>query len=173
MFIKRNALDLGELTVSPYPKNPKCLGPNLVYKTRHNTNYGHQSEVYAMHICRLNLVLLGSGSVERIEEEDDGGGELHFLLSPSLDELGGRRRCLPMATRRRRTGGTSLRTSVAMGRNSSVARVVTSTAPDPPAQALFSPTCLDAGGEARRIEGSAPGDVVASALMEEAEVSLR
>jgi hypothetical protein len=35
--------------------------------------------------------------------------------------------------------------------------------PRPPSQALFSPTCLDAGGEARWIEGSAPGDVVASA----------
>jgi hypothetical protein len=35
--------------------------------------------------------------------------------------------------------------------------------PRPPSQALFSPTCLDAGGEARRIEGSAPGDAVASA----------
>jgi hypothetical protein len=114
-----------------------------------------------MDIYRSNLVLLGSGSVERIEEEDDD--ELRFLLSPSLDELGGRRRRLPMATLRQRAGGTSLPTSVAVGRDSSVARAVTSTVPDPPAQALFSPTCLDAGGEARRIEGSAPGDAVASA----------
>ena len=73
-----------------YPENPKCLGPNLVYKTHDNTNYDHQSELYAMDICRSNLVLLGSGSVERIEEEDDDGDELRFLLSPSLDELGGR-----------------------------------------------------------------------------------
>jgi hypothetical protein len=51
-----------------------------------------------MDICRSNLVLLGSGSVERIEEEDDGGNELRFLLLPSLDEVGGRRRRLPMAT---------------------------------------------------------------------------
>jgi hypothetical protein len=145
-----------------YPENPKCLGPNPVYKTHHNTNYGHQSEVYAMDISRSNLVLLGSGLVERIEEEDDGDDELRFLLSPSLDELGGRRRRLPMATLQRRAGGTSLPTSVAVGRNSSVARAVTSTAPDPPAQALFSPTCLDAGSEAHRIEGSTPGDAAAS-----------
>ena len=116
-----------------------------------------------MHICRLNLVLLGSGSVERIEEEDDGGDELRFLLSPSLDELGGRRSRLPMATLRRRAGGTSLGTSIAVGRASSVASAASSTPPDPPPHARFSPTCLDAGGEARRIEGSAPGDAVASA----------
>jgi hypothetical protein len=24
-----------------FPENPKCLGPNLVYKRHHNTNYGH------------------------------------------------------------------------------------------------------------------------------------
>jgi hypothetical protein len=98
-----------------------------------------------------------------MEEEDDGGDELRFLLPPTLDELGGRQRRLSMATLRRRAGGTSLPTWVAVGRDSSVARVVTSTPPDPPAQALFSPTYLDAGGEARRIEGSAPGDAVASA----------
>ena len=126
-----------------------------------------------MDLCRSNLVLLGSGSVERIEEEDDGGDELRFLLSPSLDELGGRRSRLPMATLRRRAGGTSLPTSVAVGHDSSVARAVISTPTDPPAQALFSPTCLDAGGEARRIEGSTPGEAVVSARREEAEVSAR
>jgi hypothetical protein len=37
-------------------------------------------------------------------------------------------------------------------------------APRPPSQALLSPTyCLDAGDKARRIEGLAPGDAVASA----------
>jgi hypothetical protein len=87
--------------------------------------------------------------VERIEEEDDGDDELRFLLSPSFDEVGGRRRRLPMATLRRRAGGTSLPTSVAVGCDSSVAIAVISTLTDPPAQALFSPTCLDAGGEAR------------------------
>jgi hypothetical protein len=116
-----------------------------------------------MDLCRSNLVLCESGSVDRMEEEDDGGDELRFLLPTTLDELGERRRRLPMATLRRRAGGTSLPTWVAVGRDSSVARVVTSTPPDPPVQALFSPTCLDAGGATRRIEGSAPGDAVASA----------
>jgi hypothetical protein len=98
-----------------------------------------------------------------MEEEDDDGDELHFLLPATLDEVGGRRSRLPMATLQRRAGGTSLGTWFAVGRASSVARAVTSTPPDPPLHALFSPTCLDAGDEARRIEGSAPGDVVASA----------
>ena len=116
-----------------------------------------------MDLCRSYLGLRGSGSVDRIEDEDDGGDELRFLLPATLDEVGGRRSRLPMATLRRRAGGTSLGTSIAVGRASSVASVVTSTPPDPPPHALFSPTCLDAGGEARRIEGSAPGDAVASA----------
>jgi hypothetical protein len=145
-----------------YPTNPKCLGPNTVYKRHHNTNYGHQSVVYAMDLCRSNLVLHGSGSVERIEEEDDGDDELRFLLSLTLNEVGGRRMRLPMATLRWWAMGTSLPTWVAVGRDSSVARAVTYMPPNPPAQALFSPTCLDAGDEARRIEGLAPGDAVAS-----------
>jgi hypothetical protein len=61
-----------------------------------------------MDLCRSNLVLRGSGSVERMEEEDDGGDELRFLLPATLDEVGGRRRRLPMVTLRRRVGGTSL-----------------------------------------------------------------
>jgi hypothetical protein len=60
-----------------------------------------------------------------------------------------------------------------MGHDSSVARAVTATSTDPHVQALFSPTYLDAGGEARRIEGSAPGDAVVRAWREEAEVSSR
>jgi hypothetical protein len=60
-----------------------------------------------------------------------------------------------------------------VGRDSSVARPVTAPPLDPLAQALFSPTCLDSGGEARRIEGSAPVEAVASARREEAEVSVR
>jgi hypothetical protein len=78
-----------------------------------------------------------------------------------------------MVTLRRQAGGTSLPTSVAVGRESSVARAVTGTPTDPPAQALFSPTCLDAGGEARRIKGSAPEDAVASTWREDAKVSSR
>jgi hypothetical protein len=111
--------------------------------------------------------------VDRIEEEDDGGDELCFLLSPSLDEVGGRRSRLAMATLLRGAGGTSLPTSVVVGRSSSVARADTAPAPDLAAQALFSPTCLDAGGEARRIEGSAPGEAVAIVWREEAKVSTR
>jgi hypothetical protein len=53
-----------------------------------------------MDLCRSNLVLHGSGSVERIEEEDDGDDELRFLLSLTLNEVGGRRMRLPMATLR-------------------------------------------------------------------------
>jgi hypothetical protein len=101
--------------------------------------------------------------VDRIKEEDDGGEELLFLLPAALDEVSGRRRRLAMATLRRRAGGTSLGTSVAVGHASSVRSGVSSMPPDPPPHAHFSPTCLDAGGEARRLEGSAPGDAVASA----------
>jgi hypothetical protein len=115
-----------------------------------------------MDLCRSNLVLRGSGSVEQMEEEDDDGDKLRFLLPATLDGLGGRRRRLSMATLRRRARGTSLPTWVAVGRDSLVARAVTSTPLDLPSQALFSPTGLDAGGKARRIEGSAPGDVVAN-----------
>ena len=96
---QRKAMDLGELITSiTVNLNPKCPGQNTVYKTHRNTKYGHQSNVYALEICRSNLVLLGSGSVDRIEEEDDGGDELRFHLSPSLDEVGGRRSRLAMAT---------------------------------------------------------------------------
>jgi hypothetical protein len=116
-----------------------------------------------MDLCRSYLGLRGSGSVERMEEEDDDGDELRFLLPATLDEVGGRRSRLPMATLHRRAGGTSLGTWIAVGHASSVASVVTSTPPDPPPHVRFSPTCLDASGEARRIEGSAPGDAVASA----------
>jgi hypothetical protein len=35
-----------------------------------------------------------------MEEEDDGGDELRFLLLATLDEVGGRRSRLPMATLR-------------------------------------------------------------------------
>jgi hypothetical protein len=116
-----------------------------------------------MDLCRSYLGLRGSGSVDRIEEEDDGGDELLFLLPAALDEVGGRRRRLAMATLRRRAGGTSLGTSVAVGRTSSVRSGVSSTPPETPPHVRFLPTCLDAGGEARRLEGSAPGDAVASA----------
>jgi hypothetical protein len=101
--------------------------------------------------------------MERMEEEDDGGDELRFLLPATLDEVDGRRSRLPMATLQRRAGGTSLGTSIAVGRASSVASAASSTPPDSPPHAHFSPTCLDAGGEARRIEGSAPVDAVANA----------
>jgi hypothetical protein len=39
--------------------------------------------------------------------------------------------------------------------------------------AISTPSLLDADGEAHRIEGSAPGDAVASARREEADVSAR
>jgi hypothetical protein len=57
-----------------------------------------------MDLCRSYLGLRGSGSVERMEDEDDSGDELRFLLSATLDEVGGRRSRLPMATLRRRGG---------------------------------------------------------------------
>jgi hypothetical protein len=167
------ATDLGELITSITVNLQiweKCHGQNTVYKTHRNTKYRNQSNVYPIKICRSNLVLLGSGSVDQIEEEDDDGDELCFLLSPSLDEDGGRRSRLAMATLLRGAGGTSLPTSVAVGRSSSVATADTAPPPDPPVQALFSPTCLDADDEARRIEGSVSGDAVASARREEAEV---
>jgi hypothetical protein len=116
-----------------------------------------------MDLCRLYLGLRGSGLVERMEDEDDGGDELRFLLPATLDEVGGRRSRLPMATLWRRAGGTSLGTSIVVGRASSVASAASSTPADPPPHARFSPTCLDAGDEARRIEGSGPVDAVASA----------
>jgi hypothetical protein len=88
---QRKATDIGKLITSiTVNLNPKCHGRNTVYKTHRNTKYGHQSNVYAIKICRSNLVLLGFGSVDRIEEEDDDGDELRFLLSPTLDEDGGR-----------------------------------------------------------------------------------
>jgi hypothetical protein len=171
---QRKAMDLGELITSiTVNLNPKCPGQNTVYKTHRNTKYGHQFNVYAIKICRSNLVLLGSGSVDRIEEEDNGGDELRFLLSPTLDEDDGRQSHLAMATLLRGARRTSLPTSVAVGRSSSLARADTGPPPDPPAQALFSPSFLDAGSEARRIEGSTPGDAFASAWREEAEVSVR
>jgi hypothetical protein len=141
-----------------HPANSKCLAPNT-----ENTNYANESIVYVMDLCRSYLGLRGSGSLERMEDEEDDGEELRFLLSATLDEVGGRRSRLPMATLRRRAGGTSLGTSIAVGRASSVASVASSMSPDPPPHARFSPTCLDAGGEACRIEGSAPVDAVASA----------
>jgi hypothetical protein len=141
-----------------HPANPKCLAP----KTE-NTQYGNGSVVYAMDLCRSYLGLRGSGSVERMEDEDDGSDELRFLLPATLDEVGGRQSRLPMATLRRRARGTSLGTSIAVGRASSVASAASSTPPDPPPHGRFSPTCLDAGGEARRIEGSGLVDAVASA----------
>jgi hypothetical protein len=140
-----------------HPANPKCLAPNT-----ENTNYANESVVYTMDLCRSYLGLRGSGSVERMEDEEDGGDELRFLLPATLDEIGGRRSRLPMATLRRRAGGTSLGTSIAVGRASSVASAASSTPPDPSPHARFSPTCLDAGGKARRIEGSALVDAVAS-----------
>ena len=152
-FLNLNAPDLGENTPQTLTSLPEIQ----------RIQYGNESVVYAMDLCRSYLGLRGSGSVERMEEEDDGDDELRFLLPATLDEVGGRRSRLPMATLRRRAGGTSLGTSIAVGRASSVASVVTSTSPDPPPHARFSPTCLDAGGEARRIEGSAPEDAVASA----------
>jgi hypothetical protein len=76
-----------------------------------------------------------------------------------------------MATLLRGVGGTSLPTSVAVGCSSSLGRADTAPSPDSLAQALFSPSFLDAGGEARQIKGSAPGDAVASARREETEVS--
>jgi hypothetical protein len=145
-----NAPDLGENTPQTLTSLPQI-------------QYGNESVVYAMDLCRSYLGLRRSGSMDRIEEEDDGGDELLFLLPAALDEVGGRRSRLPMATLRRRAGGTSLGTSVAVGRVSSVRSAASSMPPDPPRHARFSPTCLDAGGEARRIEGSAPGDAVASA----------
>jgi hypothetical protein len=108
-----------------------------------------------MDLCRSYLALHGSASVDRIEEEDDGGDELLFLLPAAFDEVGGRRSLLPMATLRRRARGNWLGSSVAVGRASLVQSGASSTPPDPPPHARFSPTCLDAGGEARRIEGSA------------------
>jgi hypothetical protein len=149
-FLNFNAPDLGENTLTSLAEIQRI-------------QYGNESVVYAMDLCRSYLGLRGSGSVERIEEEDDGGDELLFLLSVALDEVGGRRSRLPMATLRRRAGGTSLGTSIAVGHASSVGNGARSTPPDPPPHAHFSPTCLDASGEARRIEGSAPGDAVASA----------
>jgi hypothetical protein len=116
-----------------------------------------------MDLCRSYLGLRGSGSVERMEDEDDDDDELRFLLPTTLDEVGGRRNRLPMATLRRRAGGTSLRTSIAVGRASSDASVASSTPTDPPKHARFSPTCFDADGKARRLEGSGPVDAVASA----------
>ena len=116
-----------------------------------------------MDLCRSYLALHGSASVDRIEEEDDGGDELLFLLPAALDEVGGRRSLLPMATLRRRAGGNWLGSWVVVGRAASVRRGASSTPADPPPHARFSPSCLDAGGEARRIEGSAPEDAVASA----------
>jgi hypothetical protein len=78
-----------------------------------------------------------------------------------------------MATILRGAGGTSLATALAVARSSSLARAATGPPPDPSAQPLFSPSFLDAGGEERRIEGSAPGDAVASVRREEADVSAR
>jgi hypothetical protein len=148
-----NGPDLGENT-------PQTLTP---LPQIHRIQYGNESVLYSTDLCRSYLGLRGSGSVDRIEEEDDGGDELLFLLPAALDEVGGRRSRLPMATLRRRAGGTSLGTSVAVGRASSDRSGASSTPPDPPPHARFSLTCLDAGGEARRLEGSAPGDAVASA----------
>jgi hypothetical protein len=59
-------------------------------KTHRITKYGHKSNVYAIKICRSNLVLLGFGVVHQIEEDDDNGEELRFLFSPTFDENGGR-----------------------------------------------------------------------------------
>jgi hypothetical protein len=101
--------------------------------------------------------------VDRIEEEDDGGDELLFLLPTAFDEVGGRRSLLPMATLRRRARGSWLGSWVVVGRVASVRRGASSTPTDPPPHGRFSPSFLDAGGEARRIEGSAPKDAVASA----------
>ena len=114
-------------------------------------------------LCSSYLAVRGSASVDRIEDEDDGGEEVLFLLPAAFDEVGGRRSLLPMATLRRRTGGSWLGSSVAVGRAASVPRGASSTPTDPPPHGRFSPSCLDAGGEARRIEGSAPEDAVASA----------
>ena len=111
--------------------------------------------------------------MDRIEDEDNGGDELLFLLPAAFDEVGGRRSLLPMATLRRRTGGSWLGSSVAVGRAASVPRVASSSPTDLPPHGRFSPSYLDAGGEARRIEGSAPEEAVASAGYECGEVSWR
>jgi hypothetical protein len=116
-------------------------------------------------LCSSYLAVRGSASVDRIEDEDDGGEEVLFLLPAAFDEVGGRRSLLPMATLRRRTGGTWL--------GSAVARGASSTPTDPPPHGRFSPSCLDAGGEARRIEGSGPEEAVASAGYECGELSWR
>jgi hypothetical protein len=124
-------------------------------------------------LCSSYLAVRGSASVDRIEDEDDGGEEVLFLLPAAFDEVGGRRSLLPMATLRRRTGGTWLGSAVTGGRAASVARGASSTPTDPPPHGRFSPSCLDAGGEARRIEGSGPEEAVASAGYECGELSRR
>jgi hypothetical protein len=142
-----NAPDLGENIRQTLTSLPQI----------HRIQYGNESVLYSMDLCRSYLGLRGSASVDRIEEEDDGGDELLFLLPAALDDVGGRRSRLSMATLRRRAGGNSLGSSVAVGRASSVRSGASSTPPDPPPHARFSPTCLDAGGKARRIEGSVKG----------------
>jgi hypothetical protein len=75
-----NAPDLGENTPQTLTSLPQIQ----------RIQYGNESVVYAMDLCRSYLGLRGSGSVERIKEEDDGGNELLFLLLAALDEVGGR-----------------------------------------------------------------------------------
>jgi hypothetical protein len=150
-FINLNAPDLGENTPQTLTSLPQIQ----------RIQYGNESVVYAMDLCRSYLGLRGSGSVERIEEEDDGGDELLFLLPAALDEVGGRRSRLPMATLRRRAGGTSLGTSVVVGRASSVRSAASSTPRDPPPHACFCPpasmpAAKHAGSRARPREMQSP-----------------
>jgi hypothetical protein len=141
------------------PKHPTNPNPCPQIRT---IQYGNDSVLNKKDLCSSYLALCGSASVDRIEEEDDGGDELLFLLSAAFDEVGGRRSLLPMATLRRRAGGSWLGSWVAVGHEASVRRGASSTPTDPPPHGRFSPSCLNAGGEARRIEGSAPEDAVAS-----------
>jgi hypothetical protein len=84
------------------PKHPTNPNPCPQIRT---IQYGNDSVLNKKDLCSLYLALRGSASVDRIEEEDDGGDELLFLLPAAFDEVGGRRSLLPMATLRRRAGG--------------------------------------------------------------------
>jgi hypothetical protein len=83
MKLKRiilNAPDLGENIPQTLTSMPQI----------HTIQYGNESVLYAMDLCRSYLGLRGSASVDRIEEEDDSGDELLFLSPAALDEVGGR-----------------------------------------------------------------------------------
>jgi hypothetical protein len=111
----------------------------MVNKTHRITKYGRKSNRYAIEICRSNLVLLGSGADDRIEEDEDGGEEIRLLFSPTFNDDDIRRRCLAMATLLRGAATTSLPTALAAACFSSLATARTGLPPDPPAQPLFSP----------------------------------